>query len=474
MDDPENDKNRKTQEYGIGIVRSFSEFRFSGFCGNRAGTEFVVTIKSRDMNPSVSRMQYLAPFLLMLFLYFIVGLFTVINQQLQVPLQSAMFPRGGHFANALVTLLNFSWFLAYPAAQGTGARWIDRYGYKRTSVYAFGVFLGGLLIYELAVLMHIHFPSSFTLFGDEVSAGFFVFLLGSFLVGSAVTIIQVVTNLYLSVSPVGRTTVLQRQMIGGTVNSLGMALGPLAVSYLLFRGIPLHRVTSGEFLFPVFGLMIAVAVMAWITGRVRMGDVCAVKRASVTEDDEPEASVWSFPQLKRGVWAIFFYVGVEVAVGANINLYAVGLDSRYGDAATHMAALYWAGLLVGRLIGSFFGKVPPQRQLLGASVGAAALLVLTMVFGDPWILAGVGFFHSVMWPAIVTLAVKGLGEYTIRASGALMIGVVGGGVLPFLQGVLADAFHGDWRWTWVLVVLGEAYIFYYGLNGYRVRKTAEA
>ena len=85
-----------------------------------------------------------------------------------------------------------------------------------------------------------------------------------------------------------------------------------------------------------------------------------------------------------------------------------------------------------------------------------------------------GLCHSVMWPAIYTLALDKLGIYTAKASGALMIGVVGGGILPLLQGILADALHGDWRWTWGLILAGEIYILYYGLSGYKAQSATES
>ena len=83
------------------------------------------------MNPTPEKTSVMAPFILMLFLYFIVGLFTVINQQFQVPLKSALLPHDGNMTNALVTLLNFSWFLAYPFSEGFATRWVDRLGYRR-------------------------------------------------------------------------------------------------------------------------------------------------------------------------------------------------------------------------------------------------------------------------------------------------------------------------------------------------------
>lgn len=424
------------------------------------------------MHPSSSPLPVKATvvFAVMLLLYFIIGLFTVINQQFQIPLQTAMLPHDGNITNALVTLLNFSWFLAYPFSEGFGTRWLEKFGYRRTAVYALLILIAGLCVYELAVLFHIYTPVKVNLFGNAISLGFFIFLIGSFLIGIAATVLQVVLNLYLAECPVGHTTALQRQMIGGTSNSVGMAIAPLMISYVIFGGIPLHTITTQQFVWPLLILVAVMSLITFLTSRVGMPPVFGT-------GSQPhlvlEKSVWSFSHLKLGVWGIFFYVGIEVAVGANINMYAVELGSRYAANATHIAAFYWGLLLVGRLLGSFIKHIPSQTQLVFASIGAIAMLVLAILFSNPWILACTGFFHSIMWPAIFTLAIDRLGKYTSRASGVLMIGVVGGGIIPFVQGVLADLLHGDWRWTWLLVIAGEVYILFYGLRGYRVRQVGE-
>ena len=103
---------------------------------------------------------------------------------------------------------------------------------------------------------------------------------------------------------------------------------------------------------------------------------------------------------------------------------------------------------------------------------ASLMLVAAMVLNEPWLLVGVGLFHSIMWGAIFTLAVAHLGPYTSVASGVFMIGVVGGAILPLVQGALADA--GGWRWSWLLVLAGELLMLLYALVGSRVRQRADA
>jgi FHS family L-fucose permease-like MFS transporter len=180
-----------------------------------------------------------------------------------------------------------------------------------------------------------------------------------------------------------------------------------------------------------------------------------------------EKSVWSFSHLKLGVIAIFFYVGVEVCIGANINLYAI---EREMPNPALLATLYCGGMLIGRLVGSSLSTVPPRVQLIVTTVSATVLTLLAIGLNNPWLLTAVGLFHSIMWGAIFTLSVTQLGKYTSVASGVFMIGVVGGAVLPLMQGMFADAMSG-WRWSWFIVIFGELFMLYYALAGSRVRQS---
>ena len=160
------------------------------------------------------------------------------------------------------------------------------------------------------------------------------------------------------------------------------------------------------------------------------------------------------------------YVGAEVCVGNNINLYA---ENKGLSNPALLATLYWGLMLVGRLCGSFLSSISASKQLAFTSALAGILVLIAMVLDNPYFLIGAGLFHSVMWGAIFALAIDKLGKYTAAGSGALMMGIVGGAILPLLQGFLADSFHG-WQWTWAIVVIGEAYLLYYALIGHKVKQ----
>ena len=133
-----------------------------------------------------------------------------------------------------------------------------------------------------------------------------------------------------------------------------------------------------------------------------------------------------------------------------------------------LATIYWGGLMIGRLIFSFFNQVSPRILLAAMTIIATILILVAILTGNLWVLVSVGLCHSVMWSCIFTLAVKGLGQYTSNASGVFMMGVFGGAVFPVLQGVLADLW-GSWQWTWIIAIICELVMLYYALIGSNIR-----
>ena len=113
-----------------------------------------------------------------------------------------------------------------------------------------------------------------------------------------------------------------------------------------------------------------------------------------------EKSIWSFSHLTLGVIAIFFYVGVEVCIGANINLFALSLGGSFAEKAALMATLYWGGMLVGRLVSSSLSNISPNVQLAVTTVLAAIFASAAVLLNNPWLLVIIGLFHSVMWGAL--------------------------------------------------------------------------
>lgn len=433
------------------------------------------------------QVNYIGPFITLVFLFFVVGFLTTANGQFQGPLKAAFLQNAGDLKNTFATLITFSWFLAYPLTGGVGSSWVTKYGYKGTLVRGLFIMIVGLFIFFLSSWFTVKFPdSSVQIASATVPSGFFIFLIGSFVVGASATILQVVINPYLVACTVKGTQPIQRLAIGGSSNSIGTTIAPFFVTGIVFGGLSMEQVQVSQLMMPFIALVVVMFVVALVVMKLSLPDIEGTK-AEVGE--KLEKSVWSFTHLTLGVIAIFFYVGVEVAIGANINLYAIeqealnGPFSFFGNSSLTvfginfaipalMATLYWGGMLIGRLVGSSLSKVPPRVQLVVTTVSATTLTILAIVMNSPWLLVAVGLFHSIMWGAIFTLSVAKLGKYTSVASGVFMIGVVGGAILPLLQGMLADAM-GGWRWTWLIVIFGELFMLYYALLGSRIRQSAE-
>lgn len=412
--------------------------------------------------------NYLGAFLVMVFLFFIIGFLTTANTQFQAPLRTAFLSGAGDAKNTLATLITFSWFLAYPVFGKAGARLVDGCGYKRTLMQGLAMMAAGMMLFFLSSWLAANRPlMSISLGGHSVHAGFMVFLLGSFVAGGAATILQVVVNPYLTACSVRGTQAVQRLAIGGTANSVGTTLAPYFVSGIAFGGMSAGQANAGSAAVPFLILAATLVAVMAAMGFAALPDIQGTR---ASRGEKLGRSAWSFRHLALGVAAIFCYVGCEVCIGGNLNLYVLGDKGGSVGAATLMATLYWGGLLAGRLLGSFARRTSPRAQLTFTSSAAALLVAAAIAFDEAWLLVAVGLFHSIMWGAVFTLATKGLGKHTSEASGAFMVGVVGGAILPLAQGFMADM-AGCWRWSWSLVLAGELCILWYARIGSRPKET---
>lgn len=427
--------------------------------------------------------SYMAPFIIMVVLMSLVGLITSINQQFQAPMQSAYLIMGGNMTNTLTTLLVFAFFLAYLVMGIPSSRYIQKKGHKTTLITGLVILICAFGLYQLSAYVFTnHDLVTFQPILDQAKAmgdgfkyegptvvpvAYYIFLFAAFVAGTALTFLQAVINPYIVACEVPGTTGVTRQSIAGTGNSLMTTIGPLLVAFLIFNGKTGLEINITSLYIPILVLMVIVGIIAAVLPSL---DLPEIPSTSVGKDETLPDSILSFRHLVLGVAAIFFYVGVEVCVGSNINLFAIKEGGFTIASAAKLASLYWFGMLIGRAVGSFLSGIAAHTQLLVASLAAMILVIASMVTGNPWLLCGVGLFHSIMWPAIFDLAIKGLGRYTAKGSGLLMMGVVGGAVLPLLQGVLADSI-GNWTWTWTIVIVGELYLLYYAFSGHKVKKT---
>lgn len=425
----------------------------------------------------------LGPFLVLTFIYFIVGFLTTVNGQFQGPLKIAFLSDVDELKNTLTTLISFFFFLGYLLNSSLGGKWINAHGYKKTLLRALAVMVAGLLMYSLSSWFVVHYGNvCLQISDDRIPYGYFIFLLGSYLMGTSAALLQVVINPYIAAYDLPNTQPVQRMNIVCAINSFGTTIAPFFVTGVIFAGIALENVTANQLMIPFLLIALCIVVTTLVTSRLNLPDIQGT-RADFGE--KLKRSIWSFRHLTLGVVAIFFYVGAEVAIGVNVNLHAMELiESGSGlsffgkkhlilwgldlGIPALLATLYWGGLMVGRLIFSLFNNISP-RILLTATTSVATVLTLIAIFtNNLWVLVSVGLCHSVMWSSIFTLAIEGLKKYTSKASGIFMMGVFGGAVFPVLQGVLADAW-GTWQWTWLIVVVCELVMLYYALIGSRIK-----
>ena len=424
----------------------------------------------------------LGPFMVLTFIYFIVGFLTTVNGQFQGPLKIAFLSHADELRNTLTTLISFFFFLGYLLNSSLGGKWINSCGYKKTLLRALIVMVTGLLIYSLSSWFVVHYEDSqIQIFQDQVPYGYFIFLLGSYLMGTSAALLQVVINPYVAAYDLPKTQPVQRMNIVCAINSWGTTIAPFFVTGIIFAGVALDNVMAQQLMIPFLLIALCIVITTFITSRLHLPDIQGTR---IENGEKLQRSIWSFRHLSLGVVAIFFYVGAEVSVGVNVNLHAMELiETGHGlsffgkdhlilwgldlGIPALLATFYWGGLMIGRLIFSFFNNISPRILLTSTTILAIILIFIAIFTNNLWILVSVGLCHSVMWGCIFTLAIKGLKKYTSKASGIFMMGVFGGAIFPVLQGVFADSF-GSWQWTWIIAIICELVMLYYALFGSRV------
>ncbi|MEY3418174.1 MAG: hypothetical protein RL060_2286, partial [Bacteroidota bacterium] len=234
-----------------------------------------------------------------------------------------------------------------------------------------------------------------------------------------------------------------------------------------------NEAKAGAVGLPYICLSIFVFIIAMVFYNVKLPEIIT----TIKEKTVNQYSAWSFRHLKLGVLAIFIYVGAEVVVGSLMISY-IGLDNILGlpeKEAAKYVSLYWGSAAVARFIGFvILQKVSSAKALVFTSVLAAALVANAVFTDGLWSLSSLialGLCHSVMWPIIFSLSLDGLGKYKTEGSGLLIMGVVGGAIIPMLQGVLIDTpvfgYVVGLQNSFVITFFCYVYLVYYALSGYK-------
>ncbi|MEO6804713.1 MAG: sugar MFS transporter [Edaphobacter sp.] len=399
-----------------------------------------------------AKKNYTIPLILMVSLYFGIGFITALNDIL-VPHFKDLF----HLTNVTALLVQFCFFGAYFVMSLPSGWIVGRIGYKRGIVLALSVIGLGLLLF---------LPASIIIFYP-------LFLFALFVVGSGLALLQVAINPYVGALGTPETAASRLNLAGG-FNSFATAIAPkIGAAFIFIAAGASTAQLARSVRAPYLLLAICAFAMAIVTAFVQLPDV--IEQGETRSASE--GSAWKFPHLRFGALAIFFYVGAEVAIGSMMISF-LGQPSMGGlshEAAARYVSLYWGGAMVGRFIGfAALKQIRAQRALAFVSL-AASLLVITAIAAHGhvamWAIVSCGLFNSVMWPCIFPLSVEGLGRFTSQGSGILITMVVGGAVIPEVQGFLADKF--GYQPSFAIVLLCYLYILFFALRGYRIRNMAE-
>jgi len=309
-----------------------------------------------------------------------------------------------------------------------------------------------------------------------------LFLGALFVLATGVTILQVAANPY--VTELGAPeTAASRLTLTQAFNSLGTTVAPLFGAFLILSAAvadiqnatpeqveALRVAEAGAVRFPYMILAIAFLVLAAIFAALKLPHV-EEEQTTEAAGSERHASAWSYRHLVLGTVGIFVYVGGEVSVGSFLVNYLAepNIANLSESQAAHYVAYFWGGAMVGRFIGAYVMRSVDDGKALAFNAFAAAVLLLITVFSSGavamWSVLAIGLFNSIMFPTIFSLALKGLGRHTSQGSGILCLGIVGGALLPVLQGALADTI--GIQLAFLMPIVCYAFIAYYGLKGHK-------
>lgn len=386
--------------------------------------------------------------------FFMWGFVTVLNDIL-VPHLKALFDL--NYTQTM--LIQFTFFSAYFLMATPSSRILAHIGYQMSIVLGLGVMGLGALMFVPAASM----------------ASYPVFLFALWVLASGITLLQVAANPYVAqLGPADKGS--SRLNLAQAFNSLGTTLAPYLGGLLILSEHGASKdVEANAVKLPYVGIALTLFVLAAAISRFRLPALPDIEEShGISAGD----SIWKHRHLVLGAIGIFLYVGAEVSIGSFlVNYFSQpnigGLTERV---AAGYVSFYWGGAMIGRFVGSVvLRKAPPGKVLAGAAL-VASLLVWTTVATTGgvamWSVILVGMFNSVMFPTIFTLGIAELGPLTGKGSGLLIMAIVGGALLPVLQGVLADSI--GIHMAFVMPALCYLYIVYYGFSGSRVVRHSEA
>ena len=423
---------------------------------------------------STKQKSYVLPIIMMFALFFMIAFVTGLQNPMGIIVKNQF-----GASNFMSQLGNAANFIAYAFMGLPAGIMLQRLGYKKTSLAAIMVGFVGVLISYIS----------------GVVESFGVYLIGAFISGFSMCMLNTVVNPMLNTLGGGGNRGNQLVQFGGSCNSIGATIVPVLVGYLIGGQVETASISDANpALFLAMGIF-ALAFIVFVFVRIPEPHLAA---AAEMKKEKDKHSPFSFRHFLLGTLAIFFYVGVEVGIANTANLFmtesvdkgGLGIDTTI---AGTIVGTYWFFMLIGRLLGGAIGSRVSSRAMLTTVCAVAGLFILLAIFspltstvnmpvfksdisfGLAEVPIGVmfmilcGLCTSVMWGNIFNLAVEGLGKYTAAASGIFMVMVCGGGILPLIQGYVADGF-GFLSSFWVIIVALAYMLFYAQVGSKNVNK----
>ena len=404
--------------------------------------------------------SYTRPLAIVTTLFFMWGFLTCLNDIL-VPHLKSIFD----LTYARVMLVQFAFFSAYFLFSLPWSRFVNRIGYQRTMVV-------GLLTMACGAFLFLPAASA---------ASFPLFLTALLILAAGITGLQVAANPYVDL--LGKPeTASSRLDLTQAFNSLGTTIAPKIGGLLILTGAPLaveqlrqlspqalqayrvQQAASVKLPYTVIG--IALILLAFLIAAAKLP---RVEPGSSSSGDRGDDSIWKHPNLLFGALGIFAYVGAEVSIGSFlVNYFGLPeIGNLPARTAAGFVSFYWGGAMIGRFLGApLLRRFKPGRVLGLCAILAAGLVGASMLLGGHpamWTILAVGLFNSVMFPTIFSLGVAELGPLTGIGSGVLNMAIVGGAILPLIEGVMADQI--GIHHAFILPVICYLYILFFGLSG---------
>jgi MFS transporter, FHS family, L-fucose permease len=404
--------------------------------------------------------SYIRPLVILTTLFFLWGFLTSLNDILVPHLKSI-----SDFNYTKVMLIQFAFFSAYLLFSLPWSKVVDNIGYQKTMVT-------GLVTMSLGAILFVPAASI---------PSFPLLLTGLMILAAGITGLQVAANPYVLV--LGKPeTASSRLNLTQAFNSLGTTLAPVLGGIFILSAAPLaaeqlsklspqalhvYRMNQAASIkLPYIVISIALMLLALAIAKSKLPTIAHEEARS---GEKIKDSIWKHPNLLFGALGIFAYVGAEVSIGSFMVNY-LGQPNIAGFSpkiAAGYVSFYWGGAMVGRFIGAaVLQKIKTGRLLAICAVCTATLVTFSMLTSGHlamWSMIAVGFFNSIMFPSIFSLGVAELGPLTSTGSGLINMAIVGGAIVPLVQGAIAD--HVGIHHAFILPVICYLYILFYAVRG---------